>query len=300
MTAPPFEPARAERLTWHVPSCTSIEAFEAMHAPLEAQLTRPRGVCVYRAKRRALHRLDDPSLGPLAVKEIHSGSRLRATAFRWLLAHPGLRELRAASEYQDRGGRSPELLAGASEGSWRSLGRFFLIFRWLDETLDLAAYLRRIAPEPSDELFDRIAQHLVDDARLGLVHGRHALGNLLVLPAPGEPAGIELQTIDFAYAKLGSGLDPQGFVGDVARIAVQLVDLRGIPRERVLDFVRRAADKAWEFPASAQRCRDAIVQRMDARLAELAARPPQEREARRRSAGLGERDDTAGGPPASH
>ncbi|MCH7707327.1 MAG: hypothetical protein IH884_02495 [Myxococcales bacterium] len=251
-----LRPARLERLVWHAPAGLTEQAFSEIQPRLEKLVTEPRGECVYQAKRRAIHRVQDEILGPLAVKEIRSDGCLRSVWFRFAAEHPGLREFRVGSEFQARGGATPAFLGAMLEGGFGHVDRVVIFMHWIEGAVELAQHLRDARTQPDRTLFERVAKRLVDDARLGLVHGRHSTNNLLLVPRHGgEP---EIQVIDFAYSSLGEGLDPDGYEGDVARVAVAMV-LRGrLERRKVREFIEIAAQAAQSNGAGVEACRGAI------------------------------------------
>ena len=98
-----LKPARLEGLVWYAPAGLTPQEFSEIRPRLQKLMAEPRGECVYEAKRRAIHRVQDEILGPLAVKEVRSGGWLRSLWFRIAAEHPALREFRVGSEFQARG-----------------------------------------------------------------------------------------------------------------------------------------------------------------------------------------------------
>jgi hypothetical protein len=246
-----LRPAPPERLVWLRPEGAPAHGFEAARARLSAWLARGGLPALYAAKRRALYRADDPALGPLALKEVWSGGRLRALAFRRFAPHPALREFRVGAAFAARGGATPPFLAAALERDALRLRRVFLWLRWMEDATTLGAFLLSQDAEPSGALLDAVAASLVAAARLGLVHGRHSGDNLLVTRREGR---LEIQVIDFAYAELAAGFDAAGFARDAARVAVTLQILGQLSEagaSRLLDAVAAA----WPDAERATRAR---------------------------------------------
>jgi hypothetical protein len=262
-----LRPADPERLAWLRPEGVPAAEFAAARERLAAWLARGGATPVYEAKRRALYRVDDPVLGPVAVKEIRSGGLARELYFRRFAAHPALRELRAGAGFAARGGATPPWLAAALERDALRLRRVLLCLRWVDGTRSLGAFLSGLGREPDAALLGTIADRLLAAARLGLVHGRHSGDNLLVT---GRAGGLEIWVIDFAHAELGPGFDAEGFARDAGRIAAGLVILghaSAATAARLLD----AAAAAWPDPASAPRARARLAAAYER---SLAAGPP--------------------------
>jgi hypothetical protein len=266
MTGPELAPARPERLVWHAPSAGPGAAFDEVRRRLERLLTRPAGCCVYEAKRRAIWRMEDDALGPVGVKEVRSEGLLRSVWFRFGAEHPALREFRVGAAFQARGGETPPLLGAAVDGGPLSVDRVVIFVRWFDGATELTEHLRASGGRPDRTLLVRVAERLVADARLGLVHGRHGTSNLLLLPAAGGDRAIE--AIDFAYSRLGDRFDPDGYARDAARVAVQMVRLGGVARETAREFIEIAARTAHADASDAEECRRAIASRVDRRLVE--------------------------------
>ena len=265
-----LKPARLERLVWRAPAGLTSQEFSEIRPRLERLRAEPRGECMYEAKRRAIHRVQDERLGPLAVKEVRSGGWLRRVWFRFGAEHPALREFRVGSEFQARGGATPAFLGAMLEGGFGHVDRVVIFMRWIEGAVDLTQHLRDPSARLDRALFERVAQRLVDDARLGLVHGRHSSNTLLLVRRDGgEP---EIQTIDFAYSSLGVGLDPDGFAWDVARVAVGMVRRAGVKRRKVCEFIEAAARAAHSTEAEVEACRRAIEILANRRLVETTGR----------------------------
>ncbi len=265
-----LQPARLERLVWYAPAGLTPQEFSEIRPRLEKLMAEPRGECMYEAKRRAIHRIHDERLGPLAVKEVRSGGWLRSVWFRFGAEHPALREFRVGSEFQARGGATPAFLGATLEGGIGHVDRVVIFMRWIEGAVDLTQHLRDPSTRLDRALFERVAQRLADDARLGLVHGRHSINNLLLVPRDGgEP---EIQAIDFAYSSLGVGFDPDGFAWDVARVAVGMVGRGGVERRKVSEFIEAAARAAHSTEADAEACRRAIEALANRRLVENTGR----------------------------
>lgn len=265
-----LRPARVERLVWHAPAGLTEQAFSEIRPRLEKLVAQPQGECVYRAKRRAIHRVQDEILGPLAVKEIRSDGWLRGVWFRFAAEHPGLREFRVGSEFQARGGATPAFLGAMLEGGFGHVDRVVIFMHWIEGAVELAQHLRDARTQPDRALFERVATRLAEDARLGLVHGRHSTNNLLLVPRDGgEP---EIQAIDFAYSSLGVGFDPDGFARDVARVAVGMVRRGGVERRKVCEFIEIAARTAHSTAADVEVCRGVIEAVANRRLIQTTGR----------------------------
>lgn len=236
----PLRPASPASLSWHPAESLGSERFAELRARLELLAGTPHAE-VYQAKRRAIYRVEDALLGAVAIKEIRSEGLARALWFRFGREHPGLREFRLGSAFEARGGRTHGFFAAAVEPRGLGINRVLLFFRWLDEACDLTEQLRRMGSEPSTELLRDVAEGLLAHARLGLVHGRHAPGNLLLVP---RSEGFEVLAIDFAYASLGDGFQEAGFVRDVSRVAHQLVELKLCTRSKAREFLHLCAQPA--------------------------------------------------------
>jgi len=246
-----LSPADPERLAWLRAEGVADAVFAATRARLAPWLACGGAIPVYEAKRRALYRVDDATLGPLALKEVRSGGILRALRFRRFGEHPALRELRIGAAFAARGGPTPTPLAAALERDALRLRRVFLCMRWVEGARSLGAHLRGLGREPDARLLAALAEALLAPARLGLVHGRHSGDNLLVTERAGR---LEIGVIDFAHAALGPGFEPEGFARDAGRIAAGLVILgHASPASaaRLLDAVAAA----WPDAASAGRAR---------------------------------------------
>jgi|SRR5262245_55039071 len=244
-------PADPARLAWLRPEGVAERDFAAARARLAPWLARGGARPVYRAKRRALYRVDDPELAPLALKEVWSGGALRAVRFRRFGEHPALRELRAGAAFAARGGATPGPLAAAVERDALRLRRVFLCMPWVEGARSLGEHLRALGREPDPGLLAAIAAALLAEARRGLVHGRHSGDNLLVRERAGR---LEVQVIDFAHAALAPGFEPEGFARDAGRIAAGLVLLEHLSAPgaaRLLDAVAAA----WPDAQSAARAR---------------------------------------------
>jgi hypothetical protein len=181
-----MEPVDIRRLSWRRPDGCDETEFDQIRARLEGWLACADAVPIYKAKRRAIYRADDPALGSLAVKEIRSASWLREVAFRHVLEHPGLREFGTACAFASRGGATPPCLGAALEHDAFRVRRVFLFTGWADGAQTLSAFLRGLGREPEARVFVDVAESLIRAARLGLVHRRHSAENLLVLERGGR------------------------------------------------------------------------------------------------------------------
>jgi len=237
-----LRPVKAAALRWHRPEALGPERFEKLRPRLLRLASEP-SEALYVAKRRALYRVEDDELGAVAIKEIRSQGLARALWFRFARQHPALREFRVGAAFEARGGPTHEFFAVAIERSGPGIQRGLLFFRWLDDAVDLTQQLRHSAGKPAHALLANVARGLAAHARLGLVHGRHAPGNLLLLPRPG---GIEVLAIDFAYASLGPGFDEAGYVGDVSRVAHHLVEFGLCSRPTAREFLELCAEEVAE------------------------------------------------------
>lgn len=249
-----LRPADPERLVWVRPEGVPQDEFAAAREHLAPWLARGGAAPVYEAKRRAIYRVEDPALGPVAVKEVRSEGWLRELHFRRCGEHPALRELRVGAAFAARGGATPAWLAAAIEGDALRLRRVFLCMRWIDGARSLGAHLRGLGRAPDAASLAAVCEPLLAAARLGLVHGRHSGDNLLVC---GSADRIEVRVIDFAHAALRRGFDPEGFAGDAGRIAAGLVILRHATEAtaaRLLD----ALAGAWPDGATRDRVRERL------------------------------------------
>jgi hypothetical protein len=266
----PLRPVRAPaRLRWLRPPVLAAERFEKLRPRLEGLALEPHPER-YTAKRRALYRVEDAELGPVAIKEIRTAGLGRRLLFLTLREHPALREFRVGTAFEARGGATPEFLGAAVEPGAFGIQRVLLFFRWLDEARDLGEELRRTGPEPEAGLLAAVAGALAAHARLGLVHGRHAPGNLLIAP---RRDGFEVLTIDFAYASLAPGFDEAGWVRDVSRVAHHMAYLGLCTRERVREFLALAATAVDDGAAETRRRLGRLLDDADRRLRESTGRP---------------------------
>ncbi len=235
-----LRPPDPQRTSWIAPPDTKPLVFEPMRRRLERLAARGPEAC-YEAKRRALHRCEDAELGAVAIKEVRSEGLHRALWFRRFAEHPGLREFHVGATFAARGGATPAFFGAAIERDPLRVHRVLIFLRWLDGAEDLERHLERTGADPDPELLARVAAALVRAARLGLVHGRHSPGNLLLQPRGG---GVEVLILDFAYSSLGEGLDERGLAEDVARLGHRLIARGLCSRDAVgtlLDLTARAA-----------------------------------------------------------
>ena len=249
---PPLRPVDPRRLAWLRVEGVAEGAQDLARERLAPCLARGGLAPVYEAKRRAIYRVDDPLLGSVALKEVRSGSWLRALLFRRFLPHPALRELRAGAAFAARGGATAGLLAAALERDPLRLLRVFLCLRWVERAQSLGVFLRGLGSEPDAEALGPIAGALLAAARLGLVHGRHSGDNLLVTLASGR---LEIRVIDFAHASLGAGFEPEGFARDAGRVAAGLVILGHASQATAMRLLG-LLEADWPDPASAVRARE--------------------------------------------
>jgi hypothetical protein len=257
-----LRPLSRASLCWYPAEALSPDRFAELQPRLERLAAEPHAE-VYQAKRRALYRVEDAVLGAVAIKEIRSQGLARALWFRFGREHPGLREFRVGAAFEARGGPTHEFFAAAVELGQLGIGRVLLFFRWLDDARDLSEQLRRTGPEPETDLLRNVAEGLLAHARLGLVHGRHAPGNLLLVP---RSPGFDVLAIDFAYASLGDAFDEAGFVLDVSRLAYQLVELKLCTQAKVREFLGLCAHSALGV-ADATRLQELLIKHTDRRLA---------------------------------
>jgi tRNA A-37 threonylcarbamoyl transferase component Bud32 len=259
-----LEPADPERLVWVAPEGASAAEFAALRPRLEKLVVTPRADEVYTAKRRSIYRSLVPGLGAVGIKELRNPGRLRQLWLRHVREHPALREFRVGARFRALGGRTPPLLAAASEQGVLLLRRVFVFVRWLDGAETLREHLARSGGEPPAELLARLAGDMAAAARLGLVHGRHSADNLLVVRDEG---GLAFEPIDFAYARIADGFEAEGFVADVVRVAATLL-LRGdCTREaagRLFDEIARAG---WTGAAEIERVRTLLGRELERFLA---------------------------------
>ncbi|MHC4860429.1 MAG: lipopolysaccharide kinase InaA family protein [Planctomycetota bacterium] len=276
-----LRPAANARLLWTPPAATSAEAFAAVRPRLEALVTAPEASEMYAAKRRSLYRARDEVLGPVAIKEIRSGSLARRLWFRRFREHPALREFRVGSAFEARGGLTAGFLGAAVERGRLSLDRVLIFLRWIEGGVTLSEHLRRVGPEPDAELLRRLARALADAAHLGLSHGRHGTENVLVASGP---AGEEFMVIDFAYSELHEGFDGQSYVRDVGRLALYAALWELLSRPRLEMLLDEAARAAWPDADAAARGRRSLRAALDAHLRERGLEPLGDRNGSRRVA----------------
>jgi hypothetical protein len=209
-------PVRAGRLRWLEPAPPLRDAPRDLRARLEQLAARGDAREVYTAHRRSVHRVEDPQLGAIAIKELRNPGLPRQIWFGWLAEHPGLHEYRVGVAFAERGGRTLTSLGAAVERSPFGLARVLLFTRWLEGAVTLTRWLAERSQPPQPGLLAALASQIAAGARLGLVHRRHSSNNLLVVMQQGDPI---LYTIDFPHATLADGLDTEGLANDVARIA---------------------------------------------------------------------------------
>lgn len=266
----PLRPVRAPaRLRWLRPPALGAERFEKLRPRLERLAGEPHPAH-YTAKRRALYRVQDAELGSVVIKEIRSAGLGRRLLFRFVREHPALHEFRVGTDFEARGGATPEFFGAAVEPGALGIRRGLLFFRWLDEALDLGEALRRTGPEPEAALLAAVAGALAAHARLGLVHGRHSPGNLLLVP---RRDGFEVLAIDFAYGSLVGGFDEGGWVRDVSRVAHHMVYFELCTREKVREFLALAADAVGDEAAETGRLLGLLRDDASRRLRESTGRP---------------------------
>jgi hypothetical protein len=233
-----LSPARPDRLRWLEPAPPLPEAPRDLRARLEQIAARGDAREVYAARRRSVHRAEDPQLGAIAIKELRNPWPPRQVWFGWLAEHPGVREYRVAVAFAERGGRTLTSLGAAVERGPFGLARVLLFTRWLEGAVTLTRWLAERGQPPQPGLLAALASQIAAGARLGLVHQRHSSNNLLVVMQQGEPI---LYTIDFPHATLGAGLDTAGLAADVARIARWILHEKLWSRAAVQSFFEAVA-----------------------------------------------------------
>ncbi len=239
-------PARPERLRWLEPAPRLRDAPGDLRTRLEQIAVRGAASEVYLARRRSLHRAEDPQLGSIAIKELRNPTLPRQLWFGWLAEHPGVREYRVGIAFAARGGRTLTSLGAALERSPCGLARVLLFSRWLHGAVTLTHWLAERGDPPERGLLAVLASQIAAGARLGLVHHRHSSNNLLVVMQHGEPL---LYTIDFPHATLGEALDAAGLAVDVARIARWILHEKLWSRATVQEFFEAvAAEVRGETP----------------------------------------------------
>src|SRR3990172_1385493 len=77
-----LRPADPARLEWLRPEGVPEDAFRTARERLAPRLAQAGARAVYEARRRAIYRVADPALGPVAVKEVRSGDNLLVTGSR--------------------------------------------------------------------------------------------------------------------------------------------------------------------------------------------------------------------------
>lgn len=215
----------SSRFIWLAPAAMSVREFRLVRARLDQLVSIPQTNEVYRAKRRSIFVVDDATLGRVAIKEMRHDGAARRLWFRYPRYRDATREFRIGSAFEALGGQTPSFLGAAIERNVFGLERVLVFIRWLEGVETLTEYLSRLDP-PLTDAFERLADALVAAARLGLVHGRHSSENILVDAHGDRPS---FYSIDFAFSRLGRGLDANGFVRDLGRIA------HWLRHEQVLD-----------------------------------------------------------------
>ncbi len=230
------------RFVWLAPPAMSEDEFVRARARLQQLLAIPHRNEVYRAKRRSIFVVEDATLGRIAIKEMLYDGAMRRLWFRYPRHRDATREFRVGSAFEALGGQTPNFFGAALERNVFGLERVLVFIRWLDGVETLTDYLARIGP-PSSDVFERLADALITAARLGLVHGRHSSENILVDTRAEQPA---FYAIDFAFSRLGSGFDANGFIRDLARIAHWLWHEQILDPSQMQALFECVARRAWE------------------------------------------------------
>jgi len=233
-----------EDLVWLKPSEMSADEFDRVRSRL-SRLNRDSQIReVYRANRRSIFVVDDATLGCVAIKEMRHEGMWRRFWFRYARFGHATREFRVGAAFEALGGRTPGILGAALDRTAFGLRRVLLFIRWLDGVETLTEYLARRDPPRSDD-FERLADALIEAARLGLVHGRHSSDNILVDSSGATPV---FYTIDFAFSRLRPGFDGDGFVRDLARIAHWLWHEQVLDPRTIDELFECVAARAWDVP----------------------------------------------------
>lgn len=237
MTTPVLRPLSASRARWVAPA-TDTERWEKVRERLAEIVSVPHTHVVYTAHRRGIFRVDDPVLGPLAVKELRHDGLARQLVFRTLRAADAVHEFSVGTAFEARGGRTPHFLGAALDRGVLTLRRVLLFIEWIEDAETLTAFLARLDDPPPAAVLDAVAEEVLAAARLGLVHGRHSSDNLLVDSRGAQP---QIYTIDFAYSQLGEGFDESAYVRDVARMAHWLWHEEACTAEALSQLLARCA-----------------------------------------------------------
>lgn len=224
------------------PATWDPDRFEPVRERLAKLVSSPQSNEIYAANRRSIFLVEDEVLGRVALKEMRHSGAMRQLWFRTVRSRDALREFRAGSGFEARGGKTPSFLGCAVEQTPFALKRVLLFIRWLDGAETLTEYLERNGGSAEPAVLAHLAQMLVESARLGLVHGRHSSENILVVAGDSLP---EFYAIDFAYSKLRRRFDPRGFERDVARIAHWLWHEEICKAEDLERFFAAVTERAW-------------------------------------------------------
>jgi hypothetical protein len=223
-----MQPAQTDRLSWLQPIGMPADQFAALRPDLNRLLATPQDNEVYSVNTRSIYQVDDPALGPIAIKELRFVGGYQAFRAAYLRRHRVLCEFRAGSCFASRGGRTPAFLGAALERNALGFSRIFLILHWLHDARTLTEVVKAWGePVPAVPL-QALARALVGSARCGLVHGRHSSENILV----GQDG--KFYTIDFSHAQIMNGFSGSGFAFDAARIGARLIMSHACSREAVM------------------------------------------------------------------
>ncbi len=244
----PMQPADPSRLRWLRPTGTPEADFAAVRARLERLVATPQDDEVYAFRTRSIYRVADPALGAVAIKETRFPDRRRQLGAT-LRRHRVLCEFRVASGLQERGVPTPRVFGAALERRGLGTSRAFLFVHWLDGARTLSDYLVDLGARPPARVVRALARALVDAARQGLVHGRHAPKNLLVLPEEDPPV---FRVIDFSHSQLARRRPGRGLVRDTARIGWRLILGKPETAETVSRLFTDVAELGWGEAGAAE------------------------------------------------
>ncbi|MDJ0847531.1 MAG: lipopolysaccharide kinase InaA family protein [Myxococcota bacterium] len=245
--------AEPSRLRWLRPKGVPEAEFAGIRSRLESLVVAGPDDEVYGFADRSIYRAEDAVLGPVAIKESRFPGlprQLGAT----LRRHRVLCEFRVAAGLQARGVATPRVFGAALERRGLATSRCLVFTRWVDDAPVLNQYFFGFGGDPPAATVRALAGALVGAARAGLVHGRHAPKNILVLPEEDPPA---FQVIDFSHSQLGrEGRTPgRGLVLDTARIAWRLA-ISGTGSERTIArLFDDVAQLGWGDTGGAERAR---------------------------------------------
>lgn len=220
-----MRPPQIAKLKWLRPRNTSAADFAPIRQELERALAERQTNEVYSVNTRSIYQLDDPTLGPIAIKELRFETLPKRWRAAYLRRHRVLCEFNAHACFAARGGTTPRLYGGALEFRRGGIDRVFIVLEWLHGAVTLSEAMRGWSEQEYEHKLARLAQALADAAARGLVHGRHSSENILV----GDP--LKFYVIDFSHAQLFEHLQAEAFMRDVGRIGARLIIESACTRE---------------------------------------------------------------------